>query len=152
MSKPFKIILAVLVSFFVIIILIVVFVPTEEDKTIPTTVGETQKAERAVKKEAPKPSKLTWYKVVQWRGKSIKDTETFNISSREWRISWETNPGEYGDMNFQIYVYKSNGDLVSVAANVIGYDKDSTIIRGAGSYYLTINTGQPYSIVVEERR
>jgi len=103
-------------------------------------------------KENQVPRKTRWKKVAQWEGKVIKDTETFRISSTEWRISWETKPGEYDDMNFQIYVYKSNGDLISVAANVIGYNNDSTIIRGAGSYYLSINTAQPYSIVVEERR
>lgn len=93
-----------------------------------------------------------WKKIAQWEGKATKNTETFFISTREWRISWETRPGEYGDMNFQIYIYKENGDLVSLAANVIGYDKDNTIIRGAGNYYLEINTAQPYTIIIEEKR
>lgn len=152
MSKTFKIILVVLVSLFALIIIIGVLVPTEEEEATPTIVGKTQKSERVAKKETPKPKQTAWYKVAQWQGKSIKNTETFNISSREWRISWETKAGEYGEMNFQIYVYNSDGDLVSVAANVIGYDKDSTIIRGKGSYYLMINTAQPYTIIVEERR
>lgn len=152
MSKTFKIILTVLVSLFAIIIIIGLLVPAEEDEETSTTVGKTQKSEKVAKKEAPEPKQTAWYKVAQWQGKSIKNTETFNISSREWRISWETKAGEYGEMNFQIYVYKSNEDLLSVAANVIGYDKDSTIIRGKGSYYLMINTAQPYTIVVEERR
>lgn len=149
MSKSFKIILGVLVTFIALIIIIGVFAPTEEDEIIPTNVVTTQ---RAVKKDSPKPRQAAWYKVSQWQGKSIKDTETFNISSGEWRISWETRAGEFGDMNFQIFIHKSNGDLVTLAANVIGYDKDSTIMRGKGSYYLSINTAQPYSILVEERR
>ena len=152
MSKNFKIILAVLVPLFALIIIIGVLAPTEENELTPTIVGKTKKSERVEKKETPKPKQTAWYKVAQWQGKGIKNTETFNISSKEWRISWETKAGEYGEMNFQIYVYKSDGDLVSVAANVIGYDKDSTIIRGKGIHYLTINTAQPYTVLIEERR
>jgi hypothetical protein len=93
----------------------------------------------------------TWNQIAQWSGRSIKDTETFQISSGEWRISWDTQPGEYGPMNFQIYVYKADGTLHSVAANVIGADKNWSIIRGAGPYYLSINSGQPYTVSVEAR-
>ncbi len=93
-----------------------------------------------------------WREVKRFSGQSIKDTESFRISGREWRISWETKPGEYGDMNFQIYVYNSAGEIVGVAANVVGYDKDFSIQRGAGNYYFTINTAQPYTIIVEEKR
>jgi len=52
-------------------------------------------------------------------------------------------------MNFQIYVYKADGTLQSVAANVIGSDADFTIMRGSGYCYLNINTGQLYTITVE---
>ena len=90
--------------------------------------------------------------VAQWSGKSIKNTETFNVTTQEWKISWNTRPGDYGDMNFQIYVYKSDGTPhgTFVVANVIGEDNDSSVMRGAGNYYLTINAGQPYEITVAE--
>jgi len=93
-----------------------------------------------------------WHEIASWEGTATKSTETFNVSTTEWRISWETRPGQLGDMNFQIYVYKANGDLVTVAANIIGYNKDNSIIRGIGSYYLMINTAQPYSISIQEKR
>jgi hypothetical protein len=90
--------------------------------------------------------------VAQWTGNSIKDTETFDVSTNEWKISWDTRPGDYGEMNFQIYVYKSDGTPhgTFVVANVIGRDTDSSVMRGAGSFYLTINSGQPYEVTVEE--
>lgn len=88
--------------------------------------------------------------VASWEGESTKNTETFHISSNEWKIMWKTNPGQYGDMNFQIYVYNSNGSLKDVAANVIGESTDSTIMRGSGDYYLKINTAQPYAIEIQE--
>lgn len=99
----------------------------------------------------PAPPPAPWHEVARWEGKSIKNTETFSIPSSEWRISWDTRPGEYGEMNFQIFIYTAADDLVDVAANVIGADKDSSILRGAGDYYLKINTAQPYVVVVEAR-
>lgn len=138
--------------------------PIEQEKEGPiVSPASTVKQESPVtgpKAEEHKPSpakepKLApatiWHEIARWQGKGIKNTETFHIPSREWRISWSTKPGEYGDMNFQIFVYKSDGSLVTVAANVIGKDKDSSFMRGAGDYYLTINTGQPYLVIVEAK-
>ena len=87
--------------------------------------------------------------IASWEGESTKNTETFTVPSDEWKISWDTQSGQYGDMNFQIYVYDKNGAMKGVAANVIGANTDSTIMRGAGDYYLMINTAQPYKITVE---
>ena len=81
----------------------------------------------------------------------MKRTETFSISVDEWRIRWATQPGKYDDMKFQIYVYNSDGSLKDLAANVIGKDNDSTIIRGRGNYYIQIKTAQPYVITVEAK-
>jgi len=99
----------------------------------------------------PVKNNSSWYEIARWQGKSIKNTETFHIPTNEWRISWKTEPGEYGDMNFQIYVYDTANNFPQVAANVIGYDMDSSIMRGVGDYYLTINSAQHYVIVVEAK-
>ena len=95
---------------------------------------------------------LKWVEIARWEGKSIKDTETFTVPNDEWRLRWDTRPGQFGDMNFQIYVYRSDGTLIGVAANVIGKDTDNSVMRGKGNYYLTINTGQPYVIVAEAKQ
>jgi len=87
--------------------------------------------------------------IASWTGESTKNTETFTVPSDEWKITWDTKAGEYGDMNFQIYVYDANGVMKGVAANVIGANTESTIMRGAGDYYLMINTAQPYQITIE---
>ena len=90
--------------------------------------------------------------IATWKGKATKDTEKFHVSADEWHISWNTRPGDYGDMKFQIYVYKSDGTPhgTFVVANVIGENIDSSVMRGAGNYYLTINSGQPYEVTVAE--
>ncbi len=61
-------------------------------------------------------------------------------------ISWTTSGAE----SFEMFVYNSAGGLRGQAANVIGTDSDSAVIRGDGDYYLVINTAQPYQIAVEE--
>jgi len=98
------------------------------------------------------PSTSTWQDVVSWEGKGIKNTETFHISSNVWHISWDTKPGQYGEMNFQIYVFDADGELIDIVANVIGEDSDNSIMRGSGDYYLKINTGQPYEVIVAEKK
>lgn len=98
------------------------------------------------------PGPKYWAEVIRWEGNSIKDTETFSITANYWRIRWNTWPGEYGDMNFQIYIYDANGNLKNVAANVIGTGSDVSYVRGAGNYYLTINSGQPYTVIIEQEQ
>lgn len=94
-----------------------------------------------------------WKEVIKFEGNSIKDTQTFKVSSNEWRISWDTKPGDMGDMNFQIYVYDKSGTPAGsyVIANVVGEGSDTSYMRGSGEYYFTINTAQPYTIIVEEK-
>ena len=78
----------------------------------------------------------------------IKDTETFHITGDEWK-----DPGTPKDFegNFVITVYKPPKSFVNIVANVIGANKDSSIMRGSGDYYLSINSPQKYTIVIEEK-
>lgn len=127
--------------------------PKEYRAIVPGYVGGT--SSRNTKRAQPSYSKPAfWHPIHQWQGNSIKSTETFHVSSHEWKIAWNTYPGQFGDSNFQIFIYKSSGDLANppIAANVIGRSNDSTIIRGAGDYYLTFNSMQNYSVTVSERR
>jgi hypothetical protein len=41
--------------------------------------------------------------------------------------------------------------MKDLAANVIGADKDSSVMRGRGEYYLHINTAQPYVITIDAK-
>jgi hypothetical protein len=119
--------------------------PTVEKEKLNNESKEKTETKEQVENSSP------WYEIAQWQGKSIKNTETFHVPSYEWRISWKTEPGKYGDMNFQIYVYEISSSIPQIVANVIGYDMDSSIMRGAGDYYLTINSAQPYRIIVEAK-
>lgn len=132
------------VGCFVIAILLVIIVPlvvgsiNMANNSTSSNVGQAQQTQ------------AIWYKVITFEGNSIKNTQTFHISGNDWAISWATAPGEYGDMNFQIYVYDESGIPVDVAANVIGEGSDISYMRGSGNYYLTINTAQNYKIEIQE--
>lgn len=133
----------------IVVIVVIGFLGNMGNKptTTTTTTDSNQSADQP-KQEVGK----EWKEVTTFEGESIKDTETFHIEGKEWRIVWSTEPGSLGDMNFQIYVYKDSDTAtpVSIAANVVGKGNDTSTIRGSGDYYFTINTGQPYKIVVEE--
>lgn len=99
----------------------------------------------------PRP-RATWRPVAQWEGSTEKMTETFHVEGPEWRISWDTRPGAYGDMNFVVEVRRPGSIApVALAANAIGASRDSTVMRGAGDYYLAVHTSQPFVITVEEK-
>ncbi len=127
----------------------------QKEESKPEETGneiKSEKEEGASQTEPVNAEKAPeWKEVIRFEGESIKDTETFKVSSNEWRINWSTKPGDMGEMNFQIYVYNADGDLESVAANIIGEGSDMSYIRGSGDYYLTINTAQPYTVIVEEK-
>jgi hypothetical protein len=88
-------------------------------------------------------------RIAEFSGRGIKTTGTFTVNS-SWRISWGTIQNDFGAGNFQIYVYDAKGDLVTVAANVMGESEDYSIVHQAGTYYLTINSTQPYIVEVDE--
>ena len=92
-----------------------------------------------------------WAEVVTIAGDSIKETESFTVANREWRVAWDTQPGEHGDGIFSFDIMTSDGDYVTTGANVMGASQDSTVQRGAGDYYLAINATQAYTITVEQR-
>lgn len=101
--------------------------------------------------EVSKPKKeYENYKVGKWSGEGTKNTKTFHIPSNEWEIYWAVGPFRSNMGVFQIYIYRSDGTLVDVAANVTTKDKNNTTIRsGPGDYYLKINSANmAYGIVV----
>jgi hypothetical protein len=105
---------------------------------------------------APQTRTLAWQEVAKWTGSGIKQTESFQINNREWRVSWQTtNEAFAGAGIFQIMVHRSSDDaLVTLAANKQGIGSDVSYVRGnPGRYYLAINSGNVnWSVRVEDQR
>lgn len=118
--------------------------------TTPQVSSEQTKA------EPQQPQEPTWTEVASWSGSGIKNTETFQVSSREWRINWETSNENIAGI-FQVLVYDANGSNqmpVSIPVNAQGVGSDTTYIReGPGAFYLEINSANvDWKITVEDQR
>lgn len=103
----------------------------------------------------PPPRDLEWTKVKGWKGSGTKTTERFTVSGPEWRIAWagarEVFPGA-GIL--QIFVYRSDGELVELAANKVGPGADVSYVQsGPGEYYLMVNSANlDWEITVSDSR
>jgi hypothetical protein len=98
----------------------------------------------------------TWHRVATWDGSGIKQTETFETKTREWRVTWATtNEVMAGAGIFQVMVHDAETQaLVTLAANKQGVGKDTSTVRTSpGRYYLTINSANlDWTVTVDEAR
>jgi hypothetical protein len=101
---------------------------------------------------APAPHRFAWHRVRSYEGAAMKDTESFDIRGDEWCIRWRTWTADGESGNFAVIVRTGEGDMKALVGNIIGAGADTSTMRGAGRYYLQIQTGQPYSVQVEEWR
>jgi len=99
----------------------------------------------------PAATPRAWAEVASWSGNGIKTTPKFTVGD-EWAIKWATQPGQFGDMNFQIYLYAGDGSLAGVDANVVGAAEDTSYKHQAGTYHLMVNSGQPWQIKILDNR
>lgn len=110
----------------------------------------------APSKQAAPTGPQAWSEIAQWQGNGMRDTETFDVASREWRVSWDvTSPGPA--MNFIVNVMREGRDApVAVAANVVNREasQESSVIRAdPGRYYLKIIAANTdWSVAVEDQR
>jgi hypothetical protein len=88
-----------------------------------------------------------WHKVDTFKGKGSKHTETFTIPDKEWKVSWKAA----GKGVFQIYLHEESGDLKDVVAATTAPSTDSSVMRGAGKFYLMINSTVEFEVTVETK-
>jgi len=120
-------------------------------------VAEPKVAESKGASEAPPPAKAPeWTRIASWDGSGIKDTESFETTSREWRVSWKTSREAFAGAGIlQLYVHNADdGGLVSLAANKQGAGEDVSYVRTKpGRYYVKINSANvDWSVSIEEHR
>jgi hypothetical protein len=103
----------------------------------------------------PAPSTASWQQVKRWTGSGMKQTETFSVASREWRITWTASNEPFAGAGIlQIFVYDENGGMVTLAGNKQGTGSDVSYVRNPpGRYYLMINSGNvDWDVAVEDQR
>jgi len=102
---------------------------------------------------APTEAEPAWREVQEWRGTGMKQTESFTIASREWRINWKTTRQNIAGI-LQIYVKTEAGELITLAANSMGEGSDTSYVRSPpGRYYLEISSANiNWTVSVEDKR
>jgi len=118
------------------------------------TTEETKPEEEAKPvSESPEAKKEEWGEIKSWEGTGAKKTETFDITSDQWRITWGNNGGQFGGGILQVYVYRPGDDLpVALAANTTEIGKDTSYVYEKGTFYLDINAANTnWTVKVEER-
>lgn len=95
----------------------------------------------------------SWTKVAEFSGVGQKQTDDIEITGPKYRITWAVKPGEFGTI-FQVYVHDAaTGQMTDLAANQLAGGSDSTILRGAGRKYLTVNSANcRWAVAVEDWR
>ena len=110
--------------------------------------------EQPVEAKVPEPIvEKTWKQIMRFSGEGMKTTDTFYISGAKWRVKWNVRPSslEMPTIIFQIFVNRSNGELVLLTANVITQGSDYSVIHEKGTFFLEVNSGlAKWGIIIEE--
>lgn len=112
-------------------------------------VGELEKAIDSLieqEREEPEIKEAGKERIIKsWQGAGTKTTEPFEIKGEMWCVRWE-NKGSF----LQIYVYRTSGELVGLCANTLEKRKGSSYVCEGGKFYLSINGGEAWEVIVEE--
>jgi hypothetical protein len=91
----------------------------------------------------------SWKPVASWQGSATLNTPLFTVGPN-WRIRWDTWPGEYGG-TFSIEVRSpQERSSLGLAANVMGENHNTSYQYMTGTFYLEVGATQPWKIFVEE--
>jgi hypothetical protein len=134
--------------------LVLVGVSAEDQPAEPELPSEVSTPARTVQTPEEYEPEASWREVASWTGSGIKETETFDVQSHEWRIRWTAaNEAFQGAGILQIMVYEGDGALKTLAANKQGVGEDVSYVRGDGPHYLMINSGNvDWTVIVEDQR
>ena len=122
--------------------------PTWQVKAAP-------KIQEAEKRISPTATAATWHEVARWEGKGYKNTETFHVNSKQWKVSWNFYSEDEGHGVFYVYAMREDGTATDKAVSYSGGSgSDSTILRsGPGDCYLKIMSANgSWQIIVEDKR
>ena len=111
--------------------------------TTSTSKTPTKQPTSPAVSQAPK----SWHTVTTFTGNGIKQTAPFSIQGGEWRMNWQTT----GQFNFILNADSTDGSSESCSgANIIGNGSDTSYCYQSGQFYLEVNTGNQWTITVED--
>lgn len=81
--------------------------------------------------------------IAEYSGSNIQNTKPFKVDT-PWEIQWNAR----GDF-FSVYLYSSDGEMVTVLANQSGSGSGSSYYPKKGRYYFSVNAIGDWSITVK---
>ncbi len=98
------------------------------------------------------PAFAEWAAVKDWTGTGSKATETFQVASKEWRVTWSsTAQGDGAGASFGVLVYTEDKKLVASATGRVGMSDVTYVHEGPGRYYLDVTAANVnWKMAVEE--
>jgi hypothetical protein len=95
-----------------------------------------------------------WTQLTKFEGKEDTKTESFTVPAEaaEWKMKWNTRPGDAGFGKLKVVAFKEDGTEVGTQANVIGSSLGEMVNPGTGGFYFVVETNQPYTLTVEWKK
>jgi hypothetical protein len=93
-----------------------------------------------------------WVKIVDFAGENGKNTPPFNITERQWRVSW-TCKKLTGNSDASLTVTTQTDDTKLSAQEVCNTDRegaDSTEMRGMGAYFFHVTSKCQWTLSIEQ--
>ncbi|MBA7596532.1 hypothetical protein ES703_03509 [subsurface metagenome] len=134
----------------IILLISIVIITGDRDKK--ETTLEQQSTQKQSEQIQPR---LSWYNVISFQGDAGKTTETFKVSSDEWKIDWSYDVENYG--GFTVWLKKLNDKnyrKLLVADSGYTNQGDTTYIyQGNDVFYFDITAiNEGWTIEVEEKK
>jgi hypothetical protein len=117
--------------------------PSQQTYTTPS--GAVINGNGTVVTPPPAPP-ASWHTVQTFSGQTQKNTSPFTIKGSQWRITWQ----ETGDGYFGANTESPDGGGYCSIANLVGPGSDSTYCYTPGTYYVSVNTANSWSMTVED--
>lgn len=114
-------------------------------QTYTTPSGATVNNSGNVVTPPPAPP-ASWHTVASYSGQTQKNTSPFTIKGSQWRITWQ----ETGDGYFGADTESTDGSNYCSIANLVGPGSDATYCYKPGTYYISVNTANSWTMTVED--
>jgi hypothetical protein len=90
-----------------------------------------------------------WHTIASFRGAATGATAPF-VTNRRWRVVWTAGPAPQPTADFGILVEQpDSGVPYDTIANTIGSGHGTHVEEGSGTFYLDVQTGEPYTVEVQ---
>lgn len=115
--------------------------------TAPAPSTPAQSTQQNNSPTPPPAPAASWHTVATFSGQSTKNTPSFTIRGSQWRVSWQEN----GDTIFGATAESpdGSGDFCPIA-NTGNSGSDTSYCYTPGTYYITVNTANSWTMTVED--